>query len=393
MAFSAPPFSAGGVASAHFNLFRALQSEGQEARFFTFGEYRRKDEADIIRHGAPPWLVKLLLKINGRLFELLQPGKRAYQTVDIFTSWIGASRMSRAITEFAPDIIILSDHGAPGLTLKKPKGAKIILVSHHNPARFIATPEMADFSVLDARWALKLEQRVLAKVDAVVCPSTYMKHWFERSYHFSGPIRVIPNLLDERLIGQISPADLRAQFNLKPDDILIYMPSAGSRLKGAQYVLDIIRGLCAQTEKTLGFYIPGTVVPELLERAAGLPSNARLCLTGQIPYVEHIAYVKACSFGMSPSVIENYSMALLEAVHCGVPLLAFDTGGNADIIHNDKNGYLVAERNVEALWKAAIPLLTEKILKALKRRTQAYSRRELSSQKPLRAYLELANVL
>jgi glycosyltransferase involved in cell wall biosynthesis len=217
VAFSAPPNSAGGVAAAHFNLFRALQEEGNQARLFTFGEPDLENGADIVRSGTPAWLVKFLLKINGRVFGLLQPGKRAYETADIFTSLVGAHRMSRAISEFGPDVIILSDHGAPGLMMKKPKGSRIILVSHHNPARFVAHPELADFSRLDASWALRLEQRVLRRIDAVVCPSKYMKDWFQRSYRFLGPIRVIPNLLNQELLDRIAEVDIREQLSLKPN--------------------------------------------------------------------------------------------------------------------------------------------------------------------------------
>lgn len=393
VAFSAPPYSAGGVASAHFNLWRALQKAGLEARLFTFGDYGRTDEDGIVRRGTPPWLVKFLLKLNGLVFRFLAPGKTAYQTVDILKSLVGAKRTSKAINEFSPDLIILSDHGAPGLMLKKPKETKIVLVSHHNPARFAHHPDLVDFSPLDVRWALKLEQRVLKKVDAVVCPSGYMKEWFTRSFVYSGPVTVIPNLLDEETLAQISTFDLRAQFNLSPDDIVIYMPSAGSPLKGAGYVLEIIRTLCAQTRETLGFYIPGNVKVELLDEAASLPANARLCLAGQLPYTEHIANVKACSLGLSPSVMENYSMALLEAVHCGVPIVAFATGGNADIVHEDKNGFLVPEGNVEALCAKARLLLDPRSLQQLKQKTLAYSRKELSSQKALNLYMQLIESL
>src|SRR4026207_2127396 len=36
---SCPPEGAGGVSSAHYNLYRAIKLRGHEARMFTFGEY------------------------------------------------------------------------------------------------------------------------------------------------------------------------------------------------------------------------------------------------------------------------------------------------------------------------------------------------------------------
>lgn len=389
VAFSAPPHSAGGVAAAHFNLYSALQNEGHEVRLFTFGEPDLESDSDIVRNGTPTWLVRLLLKINGRVFGFLQPGKRAYQTADIFTSLIGARRMSRAISEFGPDAIILSDHGAPGLMLKKPKRSKIILVSHHNPARFIAHSELADFSRLDASWALTLEQSALRKIDAVVCPSQYMKDWFQRSYRFSGPIRVIPNLLNQELLDRVAEVDIRDQLSLKSHAILIYMPSAASRIKGAQYVLRIIRGILAESKDSIGFYIPGDATPKLIDEIAELPRQVQVCLAGQVPYEEHIANMKSCTFGISPSLLENYSMALLEAVTCGVPMVAFDTGGNADIIHNGENGYLASEGDVNSLVELARRLIKEADLEGFKRKTQVYSRANLAPRKALVSYLRL----
>jgi glycosyltransferase involved in cell wall biosynthesis len=393
VAFSAPPHSAGGVAAAHFNLFRALQEEGNQTRLFTFGEPDLEDEADIVRSGTAAWLVRFLLKINGRVFGLLQPGKRAYQTADIVTSLIGAWRMSREISEFGPDVIILSDHGAPGLMLKKPKGSKIILVSHHNPARFVAHPELADFSRLDAIWALRLEQSVLRKIDAVVCPSKYMKDWFQRSYRFSGPILVIPNLLNQELLDRIAEVDIREQLSLKPDAALIYMPSAASRTKGAQYVLQIIRGILTENKDPIGFYIPGDATTEWIDEIAELPQQVQVCLAGQVPYEEHIANMKSCTFGISPSLLENYSMALLEAVTCGVPMVAFDTGGNADIIHNGENGYLAPEGDVVSLVELVHRLLNNADIEGFKKKTRVYSRTNLAPEKALNSYLELIESL
>ena len=43
VAFSAPLYSMGGVANAHFNPFRLLQHMRLDARLFTFGDYDRED--------------------------------------------------------------------------------------------------------------------------------------------------------------------------------------------------------------------------------------------------------------------------------------------------------------------------------------------------------------
>jgi glycosyltransferase involved in cell wall biosynthesis len=381
------------VASAHYNRMQALRRAGLDARLFTFGDRRAEDGDEIDRRGGPAWLQKLSASACRLLFAILQPGKSAYQTADILGSLAGARRMSAAINTFEPQVIVLSDHGAPGLMLRKPKNSKVILVSHHNPARFVAHPQLGNFSKLDAKWAVALEQRVLEKVDAVVCPSAYMAEWFRRSYVSSLPLHVIPNLLDEDAVDSVPPADLRAARGLAAQTPVIYMPSAGSRLKGAEYLAELVHSLSKASAQPIAFYIPGEVSPEARQALSAVPANAHIYFAGQLPYAEQIANMKSCSFGISPSIMENYSMALLEAVMCGVPMLAFDTGGNSEIIRSGKNGFLVSEGDVAALSAQAIRLLEPAELETLRKETRDYSRRELSAQKALASYLEVIKSL
>lgn len=390
VAFSAPPYSAGGVAAAHFNLFRALYRSGLDAQLFTFGDPGRKDTRNITRRGTPPWFVNFLNKLNRLLFGLLEPGKKAFQARDIFISQLGALRMGRAISTFSPDVIVLSDHGAPGLMLK-PGKARTILVTHHNPARFTGRL-FADFSKLDARWAISLEQRVLQKVNAIVCPSRYMKSWFEKTYRFDGPRLIIPNVLEAHTLTSVGTKDLRDRMGLSSKHVLIYMPSAGTRLKGSEYLPQILSRL-SEKSNAIAFYIPGAVTPERKKEFSSINSRVPIFFTGQIPYKTNIAQMKSCSFGISPSLMENYSMALLEAVWCGVPMLAFDTGGNSEIIHQGQNGYLFPEGDVVSLIERAQSLLDAAVLKRLRNRTRAFAEKQKATTKPLDAYLELIKTL
>lgn len=50
-----------------------------------------------------------------------------------------------------------------------------------------------------------------------------------------------------------------------------------------------------------------------------------------------------------PSLQENLSNAVMESMACGTPVVAFDTGGNGDMIDHLKNGYLARLRDVDDL--------------------------------------------
>ncbi|MEZ5461187.1 glycosyltransferase [Dokdonella sp.] len=63
-------------------------------------------------------------------------------------------------------------------------------------------------------------------------------------------------------------------------------------------------------------------------------------------------------FAMS-SLTEGYSIALLEACAAGLPIVATDVGGNAEIVREDINGLLVPARSEDALAEAMIDLLSD----------------------------------
>lgn len=388
---SAPPHSAGGVASAHYNLWRALRQRGFDARLFTFydNDVKAKHVKGIVRHGTSRvWFKRLfvLLLLPWRLF---QPRKLAYQTAEILRNAPGALRMARSIYAFSPDTVLLSDHGAPGLWLHKAKNQRFVLISHHNPARLAAESGMGDFSRLDTRFAIWLENRVLQKVDYVLCPSKYMKSWFKRTYTFMGPISVAPNIIDLLGVDRIKPESLAKQLDLSRQAKIVYLPSAGSYIKGARYLIEIIDKLKATAKFSLGFYIPGFVEPDVLEGLNQHEARAHILLPGQVSYNKHIQYVKACDIAVSPALMENFSMAIVEAASLGLPVVAFKRGGNADIIDDGENGFLVGGLDVDAMARRSAEILNSPELSKQKRQTEKYTRTKFASEKVLDQYLRV----
>jgi glycosyltransferase involved in cell wall biosynthesis len=59
------------------------------------------------------------------------------------------------------------------------------------------------------------------------------------------------------------------------------------------------------------------------------------------------------------SLTEGYSIALLEACACALPIVATKVGGNGEIVRDGINGLLVAPSDVEALASAMLSLLRD----------------------------------
>jgi len=373
VASSAPPLGGGGISTAHYNLFTILKRRGLPVSLATFCDrpVAAKEEG-IHRFGGSPFLINLLHLILWLYLKLKGSRKLAYQVADIIAAFPGAFRLNRFLRTVKPDIILLPDHGAPGLFIAVGENCRLFLMAHHNPARFVGNPLLGDFCLLDAELAVSLEKRVLRKFSGVICPSEYMRNSMETTFGIDSSTTVIPNVVDIEEILSTPKANLDEYSGLSSESTVIYIPSAGSRLKGSRFVFEIIRRLSSTSKKALGFYLSGEINEELAEELQHVSSNARLIMPGRLSYHDHLALVKICSFGISPTLIESFGMAILEAGCCGLPMVTFNVGGTGEIISDGNNGYLVPYLDVEQLIAKAEMLLDKQSCSLMALKTKAY---------------------
>jgi len=70
-------------------------------------------------------------------------------------------------------------------------------------------------------------------------------------------------------------------------------------------------------------------------------------------------FLNSCVFAMT-SISEGLPMVLLESMQYGVPCIAYETeSGVKDIIDNDKNGYIISNRDENEYIKKLNKILSE----------------------------------
>jgi glycosyltransferase involved in cell wall biosynthesis len=358
IAGSAPPLSQGGVASAHYNLFRFLRSNGFDARLFTHEDRSVPpgDDPHIVRALPLRGVAAVTRQATALWFRLTDPGTAAYQLNDVL-EWTSAAPALRSnVSRFRPDVIIVPDRGAPLLWLDVPARCRVIQVEHHNPARF-SSPLMLAMAPArrDIALAVHLNQRALAKANVVVCPAHYMLEEFQKTYRFSGATIVIPHVMDDSAFEQIAPVSVATHLGLANGTPIVYVPAGGSPVKGERYVFALIQRLRKQ-RPDVAFFISGTVSPLLREELDLSGVNARVFAPGPLPWLENLALTAGCRVCLAPSLAENFSMAILEALRLGLPVASFDVGGNRDLV-DDRCGELVPFLDLEGLASAALRLV------------------------------------
>jgi glycosyltransferase involved in cell wall biosynthesis len=99
------------------------------------------------------------------------------------------------------------------------------------------------------------------------------------------------------------------------------------------------------------------------KRIKELGMDTNIKLTGFVPDRLLPLYYDAADYFILPSASgEGLPLVLLEAMACGLPVIATTVGGTPEIIKHMKNGVLVPPRNPEAMTEALSKLLSEERL-------------------------------
>jgi glycosyltransferase involved in cell wall biosynthesis len=88
-----------------------------------------------------------------------------------------------------------------------------------------------------------------------------------------------------------------------------------------------------------------------------------LSTLGELRRSEMPAFWNALSIAVVPSIAEGFGLVALEALACGVPVVASKVGGLSEIVEHGKSGILVAPNDPRALADALIGLLTNEPLR------------------------------
>ena len=364
------PPSGGGISAAHYALFHLLKAN-HDIELFAFRDPRPTCET-VTRMRPLKWIGVVfawMARMRVRKYDKSSTAEfcqRIAQTIPAIWS------LNKFLRRFTPDVIFVSDDSLPLLAMVKPKGAKVIWMAHHNYTRFSGNAMSGCSGWYDTFLAHRLELRAVKKADHVVFPCKYMERIFRETLHDNLPGTVIPNHVDLRPLNLPTRAAARHALGLQDSCVLVYIPSAGSRVKGERYVFEIIRRLSGNNPH-VRFLLSGAV-SEALEvelRSGILP--AITIVPGNVELQQNLCNVAAADLLVSPAHLENFSCALLEALHLGIPCVTFNVGGNAELVADGVTGYVVPYLDMEALINSCLILIRDSGLRQTMR-SAAFSR-------------------
>ena len=189
-------------------------------------------------------------------------------------------------------------------------------------------------------------------------------------------IRVIPNFLDVDIHQRIDRPDLRSRFTGgDPDTRLVLHVSNFRPVKRIDSVLAIFDRIRRRVPARLLLVGDGPELGPAYRQARELGITA---LTDAVGAQEEVLPLfSIADLFLLPSSQESFGLAALEAMACGVPVVASRVGGLPEVIEHGVSGFLHPPDALDEMAESGVRVLTEP---ALRERIGEAARRRVREQ-------------
>jgi Glycosyltransferase len=357
----------GGAARAAYRLHRALLEIGINSLMLV--QIKRTDDHTVIPvYDENNKIQKALAMVRPTLDQIPVMFYKNRTKTLFSPSWLPFSKAVKKINEINPDIVHL--HWITGGMFKIEDIDKIkkpILWTLHDNWAFTGgchikwdcenyinicgnCPRLGSNKDNDLSKKVFLrKQRIFTKKNIVIVgPSSWIANLSKRSALLRDKKHyIIPNPIDTNLFKPINKEYARYLWNLPQDKKLILFGAMSATTdinKGFKELTDALKLL---TLKDIELVVFGSSKPKNATDF-GFKTHYLGHLSDDVSLV---TLYNAADVVVVPSLQENLSNTIMESLSCGTPVVAFDVGGNRDMIEHMINGYLAKPFDPEDLAK------------------------------------------
>ncbi len=209
----------------------------------------------------------------------------------------------------------------------------------------------------------RLLEKILSAAKAIIVPSRN----FARESRFLGrhskKITVIPNGVDvTKFELSYSKEKCRQKLNLPLDQKIMLFVGNLIEYKGIDVLLHSMSMIVKKAKKTRLLLVgDGKIRHELEELSVQLGLGKSVKFVGFVGENVKPLYYRASDIFVLPSTMrtESFGLVNLEAMACGLPIVASNIGGIPDVVRDQQNGLLVPPKDVKTLARSIVCLLKD----------------------------------
>ena len=286
-----------------------------------------------------------------------------YPTIRIPVPFKLRSRLRKIIKDFKPDIIHLQDHF--------PISKAVVNVNSKLKIPIVGTNHMMpeNFTVFLRREYLK------RKVENFVWKgfSKVYNHLLVVTTPTETGVRIMrPHLTVDTMaissgidLDHFNPAGdtrpIQEKYAIPDKPVLLY----AGRLDPEKHIEEILEAVAVTLKKIdFSFVIvgKGTSKTSLEQRSLQLGIEDHVIFTGFVPDEDLPFFYKLGRCFIIASIAELLSLATLQAMASGMPIIAVDAGALPELVEDQANGYLYKEGDIQAMVRSIEQIITNDTL-------------------------------
>ena len=344
----------GGAARAAYRLHRALLTENIDSKLLV--QKKTSDDHTVI---APTSKFEKGINLLRPTLDNLPLQQYKHRTQSLFSpAWLPFSQIPKKIAQINPDIVHL--HWIAGAMMSVKDLANIdkpIVWSLHDMWAFTGGEHIdegqqhyldrcGNSKVLNSKkdkdlsrkgWERK--RQVYAQIEnmTIVGLSDWMHQAAKNSSLLKNENHIqLPNPIDTATFAPFDKVEARRLFNLPMGKKLILfgaMNATSDPNKGFNYLFEALEQTSLENTELVIFGSSQPTTPLNFKQPVHYLGQLHDDVSLRVLY-------SAADVMVVPSLQENLSNAIMESLACGTPVVAFDIGGNSDMIEHQLNGYL-----------------------------------------------------
>lgn len=230
------------------------------------------------------------------------------------------------------------------------------------PLRLVTTLHGTDITLLGSHPSFqRIVEFSINASDAVTVVSQFLRTQTLNTFRIQRRLEVIPNFIDPGVFKpprERAAAALRARLAAEGEFLLVHV-SNFRPAKNAPAVVQIVAEVARHLPVRLLLIGHGPDVDRCAHLARVLGVADRVHFLGEQADVARLLAV--ADLFLLPSRNEAFGLAALEAMACGVPVIATQIGGLPEVVEHGRTGYLFHPDDVEGMVQAVLDLLSDPV--------------------------------
>lgn len=270
-----------------------------------------------------------------------------------------AARLAEVAAEAELDLI--HSHYSLPHAVSAVLARELLIDQGRRAPRLIVTLHGTDVTQLGSEPALlSVNRYALLHSDGRSAPSGFLVRAAREQLRIPAevPIEVIPNFVDT---DRFRPPESRGERSAgSPSPWTLCHSSNFRKLKRIDHVVEILARVAERVPAQLLLLGDGPERPAVEEQVRGLGLDAAVHFLGMQRDV--VSALQRSDVFLLPSDTEGFGLAALEALSCGVPVVASAVGGVPEVIRDGATGLLCASGDVEGMAAAVLRLAADPAL-------------------------------